>query len=60
MFICQKSCDGQKTHGPVEAGRTAQDLTWTFTLPRDETNLTFVYVHGGNVDLNEAYRLNLE
>jgi hypothetical protein len=59
-FICQKDCESQSTHEPVEPGQTAQDLTWTFTLPEDETNLTFVYVYGGKIDLNEVYRVNLE
>jgi len=60
LFICQNDCDEQPTHAPVEPGRTAQDLPWTFTVPEDETNLVFVYVYGGQVDLNEVRRINLE
>jgi hypothetical protein len=59
-FICQKDCESQPTHEPVEPGQTAQDLTWTFTLPEDENNLTFVYAYGSKIDLNEVYRVNLE
>ena len=59
-FICQDNCEQRPTHAPVEPGQTAQDLTWTFTVPEDESNLVFVYIYGGKVDLNEVYRVNLE
>ena len=40
--------------------QTAEDLTWTFAVPEDETNLVFVYAYGGTIDLNEVYRINPE
>ena len=60
LFICQIDCEQQPAQEPVQPGQTAQNLTWTFTIPENETNLTFVYVYGGQVDLNEVRRINLE
>jgi hypothetical protein len=60
VFICQIDCENQPNYDPVQPGHIAQDLTWTFTVPEDETNLMFVYTYGGKVDLNEVYRVNIE
>jgi len=60
LFICQNNCGHEQTHRPIEPGQTAPNLTWTFTIPEDESNLAFVYIYGGKVDLNEVYRVNLE
>jgi hypothetical protein len=60
FFICQNDCEHKQAHRPIEPGQTAQDLTWRFTVPENETNLVFVYVYGGTVDLNQVYRVNLE
>jgi hypothetical protein len=60
FFIFPKDFENEQTRKPVKPGQTAQDLTWTFTVPEDETNLVFVYVFGGKVDLNEVYRVNFE
>ena len=53
-------CQNGPVHGLVESGQTAQDLTWTFIIPEDETDPVFVYVYGGTADLNEVYRVNPE
>jgi len=60
MFICQSNCETQATYERVRPGQIAQDLTWSFTAPKDETNLMFVYIYDDLVDLNEVYRINLE
>jgi len=60
LFICENDCDQRPSQEIVHPGQTAQDLTWTFAVPEQETNLTFVYVYGGNIDLNEVYRANPE
>jgi len=63
LFICQTTSDNdceQTTQERVQPGQTAQDLMWTFTVPESETNLMFVYAYGGQIDLNEVYRINLE
>lgn len=60
LFICQNDCEQRPSYEAVKPGQTAQELTWTFLVPEHETSLTFVYVYGGNVDLNEVYRINLE
>ena len=64
LFICpgidENGCEQPNSQTPVQPSQTAQDLTWSFMLPENETNLMFVYIYGGNVDLNEVYRINLE
>jgi hypothetical protein len=60
LFICQEDCEQKSTHETVQSGQAAYDLTWTFTVPESVTNLMFVYVYGGNVDLNEVYIIDLE
>ena len=60
LFICQNDCEQRATHAPVEPSQTTQDLIWIFTVSEDESNLVFVYVYGGKIDLNEVYRINLE
>jgi hypothetical protein len=60
LFICQEDCEQKSTHETVQSGQAAYDLTWTFTVPEGVTNLMFVYVYGGNVDLNEVYIIDLE
>ncbi len=60
LFICQNDCEQQLNHKPVQPGQTALDLTWTFTILENENNLIFVYVYGGQADLNEVRRINFE
>jgi len=60
LFICEYDCAHRPNQETVQPGQTAQDLTWTFAMPENETNLTFVYVYGGSSNLNEVYRINLE
>ena len=64
LFYCPTTDVSDCGHGTkyeaVQPGQTAQDLTWSFTVPEEETDLVFVYVYGGLVDLNEVYRVNLE